>query len=169
MRTRSSRTAFGWLIQIYSIALVVVGVCYKMLLTEYQYEVDHRNTFDESTSSLFGRLLPGSENAKSKYNVEERRQRIAYFFCAGLAVVFACLGLMDIAHYGIQSYFQRFVSTGRVTFFLLLRVIIVLFIGTACFYVTEPELVALVGLAAICMQVMSRCFVTPLKHDTHGA
>merc|ERR1712113_189448 len=33
----------------------------------------------------------------------------------------------------------------------------------------EPELVALVGLAAICMQVTSRCFVTPLKHDTHGA
>eukprot|EP00551_Chaetoceros_affinis_P003707 CAMPEP_0203649562 /NCGR_PEP_ID=MMETSP0088-20131115/22175_1 /ASSEMBLY_ACC=CAM_ASM_001087 /TAXON_ID=426623 /ORGANISM="Chaetoceros affinis, Strain CCMP159" /LENGTH=139 /DNA_ID=CAMNT_0050508013 /DNA_START=1 /DNA_END=417 /DNA_ORIENTATION=+ len=84
-RSRFSAWAFAWLIEFYSIALILVGVSYKMLLTEYQYaevkeaEVEYDTNYSKS-SSILGRLLAGG-GTESKYNMEDRRQRIAYFFC----------------------------------------------------------------------------------------
>mmetsp|Transcript_20268 Transcript_20268/g.30429 ORF Transcript_20268/g.30429 Transcript_20268/m.30429 type:complete len:631 (-) Transcript_20268:348-2240(-) len=186
-RSRLGGTAYAWLIQIYSVALIIVGVSYKMLLNEYQYEMkeadevvyDTTNYSKSSSSSILGRLLAGGDS-ESKYKMEDRRQRIAYFFCASLSVVFACLDLMNLAHNGIKPSTDRCrrndptrsFRISAVFFVVVLRVVIILFTATACFYVTEPEFVALVGLAAICMQVLIRflgSFFFPSLHKIHGA
>jgi len=180
-RSRLGGTAFAWLNQIYSAALIIVGVSYKMLLTEYQYEVkeevvDYDNNYNKS-SSILGRLLAG-DDSKSKYDTEDRRQRIAYFFCAGLAVVFACLDLLNLAHNGIAASLNRCTCTKgnlrikAVFFVVVFRLVIILLTATACFYITEPELVAVVGFTAIFMQVLIRImgsFFFPSQHKIHSA
>lgn len=175
-RSRISGSLFGSLIQIYSAALIVVGVSYKMLLTEYKYELKVQATYNYQPSSIVGRVLAG-DDAKSKYDMEDRRQRIAYFFCAGLSTVFASLDLMNLAHNGIKPSIDRCsCSRGRLRvrallFVVGLRLVIILFTATACLYVNEPEIVALVGLAAILLQVFIRIigsFFFPSQRNVHA-
>mmetsp|Transcript_19003 Transcript_19003/g.26753 ORF Transcript_19003/g.26753 Transcript_19003/m.26753 type:complete len:337 (+) Transcript_19003:1-1011(+) len=52
-RTRISGFSYGWITQLYSAALIVVGVSYKMILTEYtlEYEQKYGLRIAESSSS----------------------------------------------------------------------------------------------------------------------
>ncbi len=106
---------------------------------------------------MYGRFLAGV-----KYPPEERRQRIAYFFCVGLALTFVFLDLMTIAHLGFEGIHAGYLSE-RGTFgrtvgilFFMLRVGITLFILTTCFHTTDPEYVALYGLISVILQVIVR-------------
>ena len=102
-------------------------------------------------------MLAGEKN----FSTEERRQRISYFFWAGLTVVFVCLDLMSLAHKGFSASVDRCHDKGNlrlmaIFFMLVLRLATstAVFTATACLYVTEPDVIALAGLGAICIQVL---------------
>ena len=158
-RARAAGFAYAFLVNIYSAALIIVGVGYKMLLEEYTIDVESAET--SSSTSYLSRLL-ASGGGKPSYSTQERRQRIAYFFCISLAVVFLCLDFMSLAHKGIKASFERcYCQQNRLRvkglfFCVILRLADTLFIGTACLYIIEPEYVALTGLVSIVLQIMVR-------------
>ena len=69
---------FGILSQIYYAALIVVGVSYKMILTEYKFDAKEESGYgsDNEPTYILGRMLASEKN----FSTEERRQRISYFF-----------------------------------------------------------------------------------------
>mmetsp|Transcript_5699 Transcript_5699/g.7280 ORF Transcript_5699/g.7280 Transcript_5699/m.7280 type:complete len:563 (+) Transcript_5699:38-1726(+) len=190
-RSRWAGVTFVALIQFYSAALIIVGVSYKMLLTEYglesQYETSYDATDDKYSSTGSGRFLDrstanvitesnrllagGSSGAYYNYTQEERRYRIASFFSAGLATSFLTLDLMNINHTGIQKSISmcHCPNTGKFrmkgfVFVVLLRLVVIIFVATIALYITEPELVALAGFCAISIQVIIRLIGAKYYH-----
>lgn len=174
-RTRGAGFAYAFLINFYSVALIIVGVSYKMLLEEYTFGVESDET--SSSTSYLSRLL-ASGGGKPKYSTQERRQRIAYFFCIGLAVVFLCLDLMSLAHNGIKASYERCycpqnkLRVKGLFLCVILRFADTLFIGTVCLYIIEPEYVALAGLVSIVFQIIirligSKYFPDNKSHKVH--
>jgi len=158
-RKRSAGFAFAFLLQIYSAALIVVGVGYKMLLLEYteEYEVAAYGTTDTGTDAAY-RVLAGGDTSVSK---EERRQRIANLFCGGMAAVFITLDLLILAHNGIDAslemcYCKDAGLRWRGIILVASRVFTSAFILTLSQYVTDPEYVALIGMGSIIVQVAGR-------------
>jgi low temperature requirement protein LtrA len=164
-RSRPAATVYAALLQFYSAALIVVGVSYKMLLTEYSYEesVDKDAGSDYASNNLLTRLLASGGDGSPKYSMEERRQRISIFFCVGLAIIFLCLDLMTFAHIGFEGLKKScycpnhgHLLVSRIFFTVVLRFAVVIATGTACLYVTEPDSVALIGFASILVQIFFR-------------
>ena len=161
-RDRIAGTLFITFIQYYSAALIIVGVSFKMLLTEYKYQNEANSNSDYQSSAENYRFLAASGDTDSKYSMEERRRRIAIFFCLGIGISFLTLDLMTIAHKGLNEIHDRYFNTenvrSRVMGFILiaLRAAVVFFICTCFFYISEPEQVALSGLISILLQVILR-------------
>jgi len=143
---------FSFVISWYSVALIVVGVCYKMLLTEYSYEDNH---------DLNGRYLGGDSGGVS-YTRDERRTRITNLFGGSLAIIFACLDLMNIAHNGLGESMQRCncnkegIRFKGIFFVIMPRIGIIAVTAMVSLYTTTPEYVASLGFVAIVTQVIIR-------------
>jgi len=116
-RSKNAGVLFNFTMQIYSFALVAVGVSFKMLLIEYTYE-EETTTSEEGHRRLIRRLLENLKQfaitrslagggAGSKYTTRERQQRVANFFCASMAITWACLDLMILLHQGVSNNVQR--------------------------------------------------------------
>jgi hypothetical protein len=92
----------------------------------------------------------------------DRRQRVAHFFCISMALVWFCLDAMLIAHKGFSYNVKRCSEAGnkRQHYFAmsmgLIRTSMIVGIATMSQYVTDPGVLALVGLIGIVMQVMLR-------------
>lgn len=177
-RSRIGGTLYLTFMQYYSAALIIVGVSFKMLLTEYKYEYEEVSNSDYRSLAENYRFLADSGDKDSKYSMEERRRRIAIFFCLGIGISFFTLDLMSIAHKGINKihdrYFSSKNSTSQVAGFTLLalRPAVVIFISTCFLYITEPEQVALAGLFSILLQVILRLvgfFYFPAKESMHNS
>jgi low temperature requirement protein LtrA len=170
-RTRISGFSYAWIIQLYSAALIIVGVAYKMILTEYtsEYAGSNKGDSDGTDGDSYGsdsgkdyRFL-GASSSGSKYTNEytnERQRRIAWIFGLGLGAAFLFLDWMTIAHNGFEAVLDRCRSpvTGKIQFLgiftvLLTRIMINAFVLTFSFYYTEPNIVAWFGLIAIILQV----------------
>ncbi len=181
-RSRPGALLFVIFIQIYSAALVIVGVSFKMLLTEYKYDNESDSEamvkeYESSSSSNYGRFLAGSGDEKSMYSDEERRQRIATFFCVGLGISFLSLDLLTLAHLGIKAIHDRFYNVkgvfarAVVLSLNISRFLITAFIFTVFLHTTEPELVALYGLISIILQVFVSLvgyIFFPPEESSHG-
>lgn len=163
-RDRNAGVLWTMLIIVYSAALIIVGVAYKMLLYEYTYEDDggdHRLLHRSGLHLDVQRVLAGSD-ALSEYGTEDRQQRVANFFCASLAVVWFTSDMMILAHKGLKDNAGRCRCkvTGKVSFisvlFVLLRTGLLVFIATLSLYVNDPEQLSLIGLAGIVAQVSLR-------------
>jgi hypothetical protein len=155
-RNRHAGFAFANLMTVYSAALVVLGTSYKMILYEYVYEesgIRRRSLFPMASRWL------ASDGDASGLDPEERRQRIAHFFCFSMALVFLCSDVMILVHRGLEDNLGRcrFTHTGsrRVISLVLvmLRVGLIVFIATLSQYCTEPVSIAFIGLLAIMSQV----------------
>lgn len=183
-RTRTSGFVFTMWLQIYSAALIVVGVSYKMLLTEYttEYADNKKKVVDYAEDDMFGGTYQQKKsrlllNAVSYYSTQERRQRIANLYCFGLATVFLSLDMMNVAHTGLKITSNRCHDPEngkfRVKALILVvfsRIIILGFVLTLSQYVTDPEFIALIGFGTILMQVMVRFlghvyFPSDMIHD----
>ncbi len=174
-RSRPAGMFFGFCLQVYSAALVIVGVGFKMLLAEFQHDKSADKEY-ESSSSNYGRFLAGSDDEASMSD-EERRQRIATFFCVGLGVSFLTLDWMSVAHVGIKAIHDRFYNekgafARAVALSLnISRGLIAAFIFTTFLHTTKPNLVALYGLLAIFLQVVVRLVgyvFFPPEESLHG-
>ncbi len=155
-RKRSAAATFLTCMQYYSAALIIVGVSFKLLLTEYKYEEAY------ASKSVMYRLLAGESDTKLEYTKSERRFRISLFFCVALGTTFLCLDILALAHKGIEAindqYFQRQNTYYRLVAYCLLasRIAVTIFISTAFLYVREVQYVALIGLISILLQVFLR-------------
>ena len=156
---------FSTLMQIYSFALVSVGVSFKMLLYEYIYQESGgyklRRLMQLLRDSAMRRLAGGGG---PKYSTDERQQRVANFFCGSLAIAWICLDLMILNHQGLRNNVRRCECqiTKRVSkvgvFFAFVRVGLVAFIASLSQYVQKPELIAIIGMVTIIAQVFTRVF-----------
>ena len=169
-RKKEAGVAFVILMQIYSAALILLGVSYKMFLFEYVYEDaagSHRTLIHDNEGAhgmLFDvtRGLAGGESAALEYDTADRQQRIANFFCGSLAVVWFCSDAMLIVHKGLKDNVGRCKckhtnKTKLVAVLLiLLRVGLIAFMATLSLYVSDPLLLPVIGLCCIFGQLVLR-------------
>lgn len=179
---RSLEAGALWVVvnQMYSAALIIVGVSYKMLLTEFYYDTTTTSSYDNSSKTVLNRLLASSGGSGTeKYSTEDRRQRVAYFFCLGFAGVYIFLDVLSILHKGLKGTVERChcpemgsLRVKGIILVVVLRWLGIFFIGTACIYVTDPRNVAIVGFAAIVLQIMIRflgsVYFPDKIHVSHG-
>lgn len=157
-RRKEAGITFSLLMQIYSAALILLGTCYKMFLFEYvyeDYEDSHRTLLWEVT-----RFLAGS--GALEYDTEDRQQLIANFFCGSLATVWFCQDGMMLMHKGLKDNMGRCrcKHTHKTKIvgvaLIMVRVGLIVFIATLRGYVTDPLLLAVLGLCGIIAQVILR-------------
>ena len=106
-RSRSSGVFFSAVLQCYSAGLILVGVSYKMILSQFEYD---EVIFKKSPSLMVpgnNWLLAEDEASLSPYSEEELRDRIANFFCISLACIFVFLDGLIISHKGIKTSLKR--------------------------------------------------------------
>ena len=157
-RTKEAGFVFSLLMFVYSAALVLLGVSYKMMLYEFVYESSKRN---RQLLLEVPRWLTGGEGTL-QYDTDDRQQRVAHFFCGSMATVWFCLDVMMIVHRGIDSNVSRCTCsrtkkmklTGLLLVFIRAGLIVV--IATLSQYVRDPEVVALIGLSATFLQLLLR-------------
>eukprot|EP00429_Kryptoperidinium_foliaceum_P009009 CAMPEP_0176014928 /NCGR_PEP_ID=MMETSP0120_2-20121206/7074_1 /TAXON_ID=160619 /ORGANISM="Kryptoperidinium foliaceum, Strain CCMP 1326" /LENGTH=329 /DNA_ID=CAMNT_0017347881 /DNA_START=487 /DNA_END=1476 /DNA_ORIENTATION=- len=159
-RSKEAGIVFTSLMQIYSASLVVLGTSYKMLLYEHVHEANKLGDSRRVLSNPFARLLVA--NAEPNFELADRQQREAQLFCISMAVVWACSDLMIVNHRGLKDNFGRcrFSHAGVLrlvgSILVLLRVGLICFIATLSQWVTQPSLLAFVGLMGIFTQVCLR-------------
>jgi len=160
-RSRISGVLFSTVIQFYSASLILVGVSYKMLLTEYTSA--YADSSDGDSYGSEHRLLASSAGATESYTTEERRQRVANLFCFALAAVFLFLDVLTIAHSGFNALTDRchckddgHILMKGIGLVVISRIFIMAFLVTLSQYVTDPELVVLIGFGTIVLQVAVR-------------
>lgn len=170
-RKAEAGVAVTLLMYVYSVALLVIGVSYKMLLQEHVYENSGKRRF---LSPIVERLLAGGESAALRFDTDDRRQRIAHFFGASLAIVFVCLDGMSLAHKGITASLNRcqcketHVVRLSVIIMVVFRVALVVFFATLSQYCTDPSLLATLGFVGIVCQLLIRvlgAFMFPPDED----
>lgn len=172
---RRSRTAgifFVSVLQIYSIALVVMGTSFKMLLYEQVYEDEavaapDANHTRRATSTILSRLLadataaPSASTSATEIDKKNHEKNVAMFYCISLAVVWFCLDVMLLLHRGIKKHQDDVSRCGRlrcitIGVLILCRVALVVFMAT--FWLTEvrPAVLTFVGLWCIVLQLVTR-------------
>jgi hypothetical protein len=179
---------FYWVMQIYSMALIVLGASFKMLLFEQLYEANddgssgsethRRNLFvvgggGRGMLAAVGRVLAGGESSAAlRFTAPDRQQRIAHFFAASLTVVFLSLDIISLAHRGMKANLERchhHQSTKQQCLVLALvgcRIAVLLFTATLSQYFTSPDYLAVVGLGTVIAQLFLRVFASVLFfHD----
>ena len=172
-------TLLNW---IYSAALIVLGTSYKMIQYEYVYDDGssssyggdgdgygydtYGNNTDYGDSDYDGtggryRMLAGGSGPPIG-DKDDRRQRVAHFFCGSLAIVWFCLDTMTLAHKGISHNVKRchqarnkFIHYMGVGMFWFRLALIVTF-ATMGLYVKEPVLLSFLGLIGIIVQISLR-------------
>jgi hypothetical protein len=171
-RSKEAGFAFSILMQIYSAALIVLGVDYKMLLYEYTYENEDKRRLSTTILHDLSRWLASDSSSSTlPYTKEERQQHIAHFFCGSLAIVFFCSDAMILAHKGLKDNMGRCrcKQTGHTKIIgivlVLLRGGLIVFVATLSQYETNPEHLALIGLASICAELALRVVSTAVFPD----
>ena len=147
---------FSTTMYIYSIALVVLGTCYKMFLYEFVFENAGDRRF---LSPIIERLLAGGESAALRFGTENRQQRIAHFFSASLTVVFASLDVMSLSHKGITVTKERCQCKdskkprASVLLLMVIRLALIAFFATLSQYCTDPTLLTTLGFVGVVLQL----------------
>jgi hypothetical protein len=162
-RSFPSSFAFYWLMQVYSMSLIILGASYKMLLFEFVYmedEVTRRRSL--LFHGLDQRGLSSGASAALRFTPEDRQERIAHFFSGSLALIFFCLDAMSLAHRGLSASWKRCERCENKTkqflaFFLVVsRTALLLFIATLSQFETDPNTLAMIGLFTILAQLCLR-------------
>lgn len=167
-RSKEAGFAFAFFMQVYSAGLVLLGVSYKMLLYEFFYESD----LDGGGRFLFDvpRWLAGGRGALL-YETEDRRQRIANFFCGSLATVWFCSDVMIVVHRGLKDNLGRFIccetkkTKVKGALLVLVRFAMIAFIATFSQHETNPKMLSLIGLSGIFVQLLLRIFLSMIFHS----
>lgn len=140
-----------------------------MLLYEYVYAAKETGAYRLLTSP-FSRFLATDE---PMFELDDRQQRAAHLFCISMAIVFLCSDLMIVNHRGLKDNLGRcrFSHTGFLKFFSLilvtLRLGLVCFIATLSQYVTQPSVLAVVGLVSIVGEVLLRVVGSTFFGEDH--
>jgi hypothetical protein len=173
-RSAVSAFLYFWLMQVYSLALIVFGACYKMLLYEFVYQSYSETGYDRNRSRglIFNvlnhrsRLLAGaSENTMliSQLSTEERQQRVAHFFSGSLSLIFFCLDALSLAHRGIGEQWKRCKECDGTKlqkflcwFLVLCRFFTIVFVASLSQFVKDPTHTSLIGVTVVVTQLCIR-------------
>merc|ERR1712157_189664 len=170
----------------YSLALIAVGVSYKMFLTEFtdayasKYRMRDLSSTDLTKEPLtmehVERFLAGGGGGGELYELskDERQERIAIVFSMGIAAVWFFRDAMILCHQGLSINLKRChtecrtqVKKGAILV-ILLRILAYVFSALIFLVVTAPESVALLGFALITAQIVLRVagqyYFTPHIH-----
>jgi hypothetical protein len=179
-RSRSAGMLFATVLQLYSVALVVMGTSFKMFLYEQVYEEEasaagagandggHRRTAAAASvlfrwlagaangSSSGSQSAPSSEEAKKKHE-----QNVAMFYCISLALVWFCMDVMLLLHRGIKKHrgdINRcsWARCAVVWTVILCRVALVVFVATFWLSEVRSDVLSWVGLVFIVLQLATR-------------
>jgi hypothetical protein len=172
-RSFRSGFAFYWLVQVYSLSLIIFGACYKMLLYEFVYR-DYEVSSSYSYSGKIRRgllqhvfyhprwLAASADSYVSQLAPEDRQQREAHFFSGSLAVIFFCLDALSLAHCGVSAQWHRcecaetrikkIIAWSLVT----CRVALLSLTASMSQFVSDPERVATIGVSIILAQLCVR-------------
>jgi len=164
-----SSFVFYWVMQIYSLALIILGTSYKMFLFEFLYMEDYSDDYHRSRrhrnllGGLHDRFLAGGTSAALRFSTEDRQQRIAHFFCGSLALVFFCMDVMSLAHKGFLDNWNKCECTetnpttkATALLLLFLRLAVLVIIATLSQYETDPDRLAIIGLFSVVAQLLLR-------------
>jgi hypothetical protein len=171
-RSRNAGAFFATVLQIYSVALVVMGTSFKMLLYEQVYEDEAvsapvTNVTRRATSTILSRLLadatatPTVSTAAAELDKKNHEKNVAMFYCISLAIVWFCLDVMLLLHRGIQKHQDDVNKCSRlrcvtVGVLILCRVALVVFMATYWLTEVRPAVLTLVGLVCIVLQLLTR-------------
>lgn len=164
---------FAW----YSAALVVVGASYKLFLYESGKNYDTRRRLvwfsflpPADINEEYNRGLAAGGSSCGPFG-NERAQNSAHLFCGAMAIVFFCMDTIVLSHVGLKKEVSRCrfkdafcTETGKHSkqynykgiFLVLYRCSITVFIATLSQWVTDPEYLAEIGLAAVVAQLINR-------------
>ena len=157
-RKRSAGLTFGLLMQVYSAAIIILGVSYEMFL--YSFTVEG-GSYRRSMLPRLPRWLAGNFS-DPEYDSEDRDRQVAHFFSASFAVVYFCSDAILLTHRGLEDNLgrcrcpnsKRAKVKGIVT--ILLRVCIWAFMATLSQWQTDPTLLSAIGLTSIVAQILLR-------------
>jgi hypothetical protein len=168
-RKRIAGFAFGLLMQIYSAALIILGISYKLFL----YQIYKKDA--KSRRSLLPMLPRWLAEVYSPTTVDDRdrNQHIAYFFTTSIATVFLCSDAMLLAHNGLSKSLARchcpVTSKIRVTgiVVIMLKIFLFLFLLTLSQWITDPFNLSWIGLISIVFQIGLRVFSSFVYCNNH--
>ena len=160
-RSVKAGLAYVVLLQIFSGSLLILGTSYKMLLYEYKYQDygSYRNR--RMLLEDMPRWLAGGDGAL-QFDTDDRRQRIAYFFCFSHALVWLCSDLMIVTHRGIKANLKRCKCRQSGTIrrkglvMVFFRLALLVGILSVSVFRTGPLELALIGLAGTTLQIVLR-------------
>jgi hypothetical protein len=145
---RDSRAGltFAILMIAYSISLIIVGTCFKMMLYEVVYKEQAKSAASSSSStahralsSFVKRMLGGTSSASLRFSTEDRQQRIAHFFGGSLASVWFCMDMMTMVHIGWAEKKRKYTELPTTPLRLLFWICIALRIGLFVFFATLSQ------------------------------
>jgi len=160
----------------YSLALIAVGVSFKMFLTEYtdtfdsNYKIRNLNSLDSHLQPLpvqnFERFLAsGGGGELYKLLPEERQKRITIIFAIGMALIWLLQDVMILTHQGISTNLKRChtveerpqMMTGA-AFLIVSRMFLIAFTASLPWFsfIASPVSVVVIGLVLIVAQVFLR-------------
>ena len=172
-RSFGSSFSYYWLVQVYSLSLIIFGACYKMLLYEFVYRDYEDNSGYNSSGKMRRSLIQHVFHQRrwtaasvgsfvTQLDPEDRQQRESHFFSGSLAVIFFCLDALSLAHCGISSQWNRCecadTRTKRILAWSLVacRVALLSLATSMSQFVSDPEKVATIGVFIIVAQLLVR-------------
>jgi hypothetical protein len=177
-RHKNAGVLYGILFAWYSAALLIVGVSYKLFLSEASTDngTYRRLEFlppvdmDERSTRDLAAVASSSSSSCVPYG-EERRENITRLFSGAMAVVFFCMDAIVLCHVGLKREAQRcqFVDnvccvTGEHSkqynykgiFLVTFRASITLFMATLSLWLSDSNFLAEIGLAVVVCQLINR-------------
>jgi hypothetical protein len=161
-RGMSSSFAFYWLMQVYSMSLIILGSSYKMLLYQFVYIESAGSHRSLLFPGLDERLLSGGVSAALRFTNEERQVRIANLFSGSLFLIFLCLDAMSLAHRGLNANWKRCERAETRTkkflayFLIVCRIALIVFTASLSQFDTDPRQVGIIGMFTILAQLILR-------------
>jgi protein-S-isoprenylcysteine O-methyltransferase Ste14 len=153
-RNKDAGIGWGYLITIYSFALVCLGAAFTFFLQDFSFEEEARRLAAVTASS----------------DRESDRERSAHLFCGALAVAFASLDGMTLFHLGIKESMSRLKSREKTNIaglvILGFRLAVIPFTATVSQWETEPAKLSMIGLVCVLVQlVLRKLGAIFLSHD----
>jgi hypothetical protein len=146
---------------IYSFALVCLGASYTYFLTDFE---------DNDIGEARRRLGGGGGSGNSTVDDDALRRHASILFSSSLALVFACLDVMNLLHLGIQEATDRVVSQKRISYkgivFVFLRPCLTVFAATLWIWDNNPKELSVIGFGCVLAQLSLRKIGS--KYMTHA-
>eukprot|EP00934_Nitzschia_sp_Nitz4_P008040 Nitzschia sp. Nitz4//scaffold31_size150131//8137//9957//NITZ4_002809-RA/size150131-processed-gene-0.181-mRNA-1//1//CDS//3329547602//8030//frame0 len=173
-RSRHGSYIYTILVPIHSVALIAMGVSYKLFL--YEFTSKYHSKAYRKTRSLGGDYDEAydeeyddhSDSEERYYDAQvSRRQSISHLFCASIVIVLICMDVEQILHRGLPKlrWMARRMTPWSLTTMVLLKYMVWVALATMSIYNHDPHVIPVCGLVAIlCQDILRNSF----HHDTLG-